>query len=410
MGSVALCEELCDEKRFRKFVGGPIIEIRRAVGISLFDAFDNDATWGVHHRIIRPMLTADSVRTLFIDIRNTTTELTSKWKAMSATSEAKIKPIEELNRLDTETTTLCFHGRRLNNLTGPPAPMIQSMDGITSECIKRPTRPGFLNWLLYQGKFDRDIKTFRDYCADSVAYRKAHPTDRKDMLYTMMNAKDPDTGKSLNDTQVIDELGNMSIGTSTAPCALSTAIYYLVKNPECIVKARQELDSVIGKEEFTHAHLDKLPYTTGIMRETLRLCGPAPGFNIEPIPGINQGKPVSLAQGKYEIAEKQYMIVVLHGVNRDPTVFGPDPEAFRPERMMGEAWEKLPEGAKKWFGNGKRVCIGQDYAWMWNMTVLVTLIRDVDFAEVDATYTLKQDGWFNLRPVGFEVTVKARSS
>ena len=28
VGSVALAEELCDEKRFRKFVGGPIVEIR----------------------------------------------------------------------------------------------------------------------------------------------------------------------------------------------------------------------------------------------------------------------------------------------------------------------------------------------------------------------------------------------
>ncbi len=27
VGSLALCEELWDEKRFRKFVGGPIVEI-----------------------------------------------------------------------------------------------------------------------------------------------------------------------------------------------------------------------------------------------------------------------------------------------------------------------------------------------------------------------------------------------
>lgn len=30
VGSVELAEELCDQKRFRKFVGGPIVEIRLA--------------------------------------------------------------------------------------------------------------------------------------------------------------------------------------------------------------------------------------------------------------------------------------------------------------------------------------------------------------------------------------------
>ena len=35
------------------------------------------------------------------------------------------------------------------------------------------------------------------------------------------------------------------------------------------------------------------------------------------------------------------MIIVLHGVNRDPAVFE-EPEAFKPERMVGEAFDKLP--------------------------------------------------------------------
>lgn len=69
---------------------------------------------------------------------------------------------------------------------------------------------------------------------------------------------------------------------------------------------------------------------------------------------------------------KQTLIIVLHGVNRDPTVFE-RPETFKSERMVGEAFEKLPEGSKKWFGNGRRVCIGKDYAWMWNLTTLVTI-------------------------------------
>lgn len=403
VGSVALCEELCDEKRFRKFVGGPIVEIRYAVHASLFTAFENEASWGIHHRILAPMVTPAAVADRFIEVRDFASELTAKWRASSGGSP--VSAIGELNRLDMETTTFCFYGRKLNGLTGPEPPMIKAMDGATSEAIKRPTRPGFVNWLLYRSKFQKDTKTMRQYAADCLEYRKANPTDRKDMLYTMMNAKDPETGKSLTEEQIIDEIVTMPIGSSTAPCVISSAIYYLLKNPACITKAREEIDSVLGDGEFTHNDLEKLPYCAGIVRETLRLSAAAPGFNIEPLPDTKG--PVSLGGGKYQVPAKQTMIIVLHGVNRDPAVFE-EPEAFKPERMVGEAFEKLPEGSKKWFGNGKRVCYGRHYAWMWNMATIVTILKDVDMEMADPSYQLKQDGWFNQRPVNFYIKVKSR--
>ena len=404
VGSVSLCEELCDEKRFRKFVGGPIVEIRYAVHNSLFTAFDNEASWGIHHRILAPFITPAAVANWFPEVRDCTSELTAKWRALG--DGTQVSAISELNRLDLETTTLCFYGRKLNGLDGTEPRMISAMNGATSEAIKRPTRPKFVNWLFYQTKFHRDSGAMRQYAAECLEYRKANPTDRRDLLYAMMNGKDPETGKGLTEQQVIDEIVTMPIGSSTAPCVISSALYYLLKNPECITKAREEIDSVIGATEFTHDHLDHLPYCAGIIRETLRLSAAAPGFNIEPLPDTKG--PVSLAGGKYQVPPKQTMIIVLHGVNRDPAVFE-EPEAFRPERMMGESFERFPVGAKKWFGNGKRVCYGRHYAWMWNVITIVMLLREVDFEIVDSGYQLKQDGWFNLRPVDFDIKVKARS-
>ena len=405
VGSVALCEELCDQKRFRKFVGGPIVEIRYAVHDSLFTAFENEASWGIHHRILAPLLTPTAVAAHFNQVRDCASELVAKWRALSGATP--LSPFAELNRLDMETTTLCFYGRKLNGLTGPEPPMIAAMNGATSEAVKRPTRPKLMNWLFYQSKFVRDTKTMRQYAADCLEYRKARPTEGKgDLLDTMINAKDPETGKSLSEQQIIDEIVTMPIGSSTAPCTISSAIYYLLKNPKCITKAREEIDSIIGDGEFTHDHMERLSYCAGIVRETLRLSAAAPGFNIEPLPDT-QG-PVLLGGGKYQVPAKQTLIILLHGVNRDPAVFE-EPEAFKPERMVGEAFERLPEGSKKWFGNGKRVCIGKEYAWMWNMTTIITLLKEVDFEFADPSYQFKQDGWFNVRPVDFYVKVKPRA-
>lgn len=402
VGSVALCEELCDQTRFRKYVGGPIVEIRYAVHASLFTAFDREEAWGIHHRILAPYLTTSAIASHFNDLRDCAAELTTKWCSVNG----KVSPIGELNRLDLETTTLCLYGRKLGGLTGPAPPMIKAMDEATSEAIKRPTRPGLVNWLFYSQKFTRATETMRKYAADCVAHRKNNPTDRKDLLYAMMNAKDPETGECLNEEQVIDEIVTMPIGSSTAPCVIATAIYYLLKNPKCISRAREEIDAIIGDGPFEHKHLDDLQYCAGVVRETMRLSAAAPGFNIEPLPETKG--PILLAGGKYEVPSKQAMIVVLHGVNRDPAVYE-EPEAFRPERMMGEAFDRLPEGAKKWFGNGKRVCVGRYWAWMWNVVTLVTLLKDVDIELTDPTYELKQDGWFNLRPVDFEIQVKRRA-
>ncbi|MCJ1444621.1 MAG: hypothetical protein MMC23_005123 [Stictis urceolatum] len=404
VGSVALAQEICDERRFRKFVGGPVVEIRYAVHDSLFTAYEDEASWGIHHRVLAPHLSPSAVSPLFTEIRDCAGELTQKWKG--ASHDKRVAVIGELNRLDLETTTLCFYGQKLNNLEGKEHPMIAAMDGATGEAVKRPTRPGLVNWLFYGGKFKRDSKAMRDYARECLSYRRDYPTDKQDLLWAMINAKDPETGKGLTEEQIIDEIVTMPIGSSTAPCAIAAAIYYLAKNPECVDKAREEIDAVVRKGEFAHEHLDDLKYCEGIMRETMRLSAPAPGFNIEPRPETKG--PVTIGGGKYQIPEKQTMIIVLHGVNRDPAVFE-EPEAFRPERMVGEKFDALPNGAKKWFGNGKRACIGQHYAWLWNMVTLVTLIREVDFELADPGYQLRQQGWFNVRPVEFFVKTKPRA-
>ncbi|KAI3320925.1 cytochrome P450 [Xylariaceae sp. AK1471] len=405
VAGAALAEELCDEKRFRKFVGGPIVEIRYAVHDSLFTAFDNEPMWGIAHRIIAPKLSTSALSSeAFSEMRDCTSELLEKWKGLGVNN--KISPLGELNRLNLEATTLTLFGKKLNGLTGPEHPMLKAMEDSTSEALKRPTRPGFLNW-FYGNKMKSATKTMRTHAAGLIQYRKDNPTDRRDLLDALLTAKDPDTGKSLNESQVIDEIVTMPIGSSTAPCLLATSILFLLQNPEVVTKARQELDAVIGDGEFRYEHLSQLKYVEAIMRESLRLAYPAPGFNIEPIPKEDKS-PVLLGGGKYQIAHNQAVILVLAGVNRDPAVFD-EPLAFKPERMMGESFENLPAGVKKWFGNGKRECVGIHWAKQFNVVVLAQMIKEVDFEAVDPGYKLEQDGWFNVRPINFYVKVKPRA-
>lgn len=420
----ALAEELCDERRFRKFAGGPIAEIRYAVHDALFTARDGEPSWGVAHRICAPQLSAEAATPWAGEVA----DLARRWCA-ATTSRAGPTPavvlMREMNRLCLEATTLTLFGRRLGCVDAEADhPMLAAMEDATSEAMRRPTRPALVNWLLYGAKWRGAARTMRvGYAEELVAHRRREEADaggkvdaRADLLAALMHGADPDTGARLSESQVIDEVVSMPIGSSTAPCAIASAIYFLCRDRACFDEARREVDEVLrGGDEVTPEQLPRFKYLEGVVREALRLSAAAPGFNVEPIPrsGAVDKSPVLLAGGKYAVAHDQAVIVVLAGVNRDPTVFK-DPEVFRPERMMGADFEALPAGVKKWFGNGKRACIGLHWAWMFMVTVLAVLVRKCDFEVVGegdgGEWKWKQDGWFNLRPVGLRVRVTKRAA
>ncbi|KAG6002274.1 hypothetical protein E4U21_003264, partial [Claviceps maximensis] len=249
VASVALAEEVCDEKRFRKHVGGPVVEIRAAVNDALFTAYDNEPSWGVAHRILAPHLLFSAETTMreqtFADMRETANELIAQWRGRARAGDGGdgfvTEPLGELQRLNLEATTLALFGKKLNCLSGPAHPVLQAMEDATAEAMLRPTRPALLNMLLYRSKFRNAIRTLRDYAADIVRERRAHPTHRRDLLAVMLDGRDPETQTALTDSQVVDEIVSMPIGSSTAPCLLATALLLLVQNPHALARARREV-------------------------------------------------------------------------------------------------------------------------------------------------------------------------
>ncbi|PYH97420.1 cytochrome P450 [Aspergillus ellipticus CBS 707.79] len=399
----AMMEEICDETRFRKCVNGPIVEIRQAVHSSLFTAYNSEMdSWGIAHRIMAPLVSWEAVDQVFSDMREVSTDLIKKW---AAGPPQRVSVTNDLDRLNHAANMLCFFGQRLHCIEGPEPYLIKAMENATTEAVRRPSRPNFLNWLFYQSRFDAYNKALRDYSASCIEYRRANPSAKKDMLYAIMEGKDPQTGEGLNEVQMIDEVINVFIGSATAPNLVAFGLYYLIKNPEVLARAREEIDAVVGGPgaKIEHHHIAALPYCTAILRETMRLSPPAPGFNREAIP--SEEGPVLLAGGQYEVPRKQALIPVLYAINRDPAVFD-EPEVFKPERMIGEKYDQLPSGVRKGFGNGKRECVGKRYAWEWSLFTLISIMKDVEIELADKNYVTDgagdhYNGAFTVKPVDF---------
>ncbi|KAJ5297703.1 hypothetical protein N7508_007952 [Penicillium antarcticum] len=410
--SAALLEEIGDEKRFQKCITGAMFEIRHLAHDSLFTAYATEESWGIAHRIMAPFVLPEAVKEMHMDISLTLDDLIRKWTSTDGTPK-RVDVTNDLDRLNHAANAQCFFSQRVDCVLGAEPPAIKAMIDTTFEAVRRPSRPKLLTWLLYQKTFDRDIKTSRDYCAQIIANRRNNPVEKNDLLHALIHGTDPQTGEFLPDHRIIDEIINIFIGSATCPNLVSFALYYLAKNSDTMLRARKEIDALVDPtSQLEHSHLSQVPYCEAVLRETLRLCATAPGLNIESLPSIEG--PVLLGGGEYELPKGQSMLAILSAVNRDPTVFE-NPNAFVPERMLGEAYDRLPIGVKKGFGNGKRVCYGENYAWEWSLHTLVGILQKVDFELADKGYSLDIEGKnfngaFSVKPSGMFATTKKREA
>ncbi|KAL1848448.1 hypothetical protein Plec18170_008046 [Paecilomyces lecythidis] len=288
-------------------------------------------------------------------------------------------------------------GYRFNSFysEGEFHPFIKSMVRFLTEADIKATLPSFLSNLRLRAKkrVQLDIETMRTVCREIVdERRKTNPGTKNDLLDTMLNSRDGLTGDGLSDESIIDNILTFLVaGHETTSGLLSFAMYYLMKTPDIMAKATQEIDEVVGDQELTVEHLSKLKYINAILRETLRLMPTAPGFTVTPYKQEVIG-------GKYEVKPGDSIDVFLAAVHRDPAVYGSDADEFCPERMFDENFQKLPANSWKPFGNGKRSCIGRAFAWQEALMIIALILQKFTFALVDSDYTLRLRESLTIKP------------
>ena len=111
--------------------------------------------------------------------------------------------------------------------------------------------------------------------------------DKKDMLGAMMTGVDRATGEQLDDVNIRYQINTFLIaGHETTSGLLSCAIYALLKHPDVLKKAYEEVDRVLGPDidaKPTYQQVTQLTYITQILKEALRLWPPAPAYGISPL-------------------------------------------------------------------------------------------------------------------------------
>ena len=227
---------------------------------------------------------------------------------------------------------------------------------------------------------------------DAVVYgvieERRREGDRGDLL-SMLIAATTDEDGAMTDTQLRDESMTMMLaGHETTALTLGFALHLLAAHPEVQARLVTEIAGVLGDRAATAADLPRLAYADAVVREAMRLYPPAWGL------GREATAPCTV--GGYAIEPGTQLWVAQWLVHRDARWF-PEPLSFRPERWADGFAKTLPKHAYFPFGGGPRVCIGNVFAQMEVVLVLVTLVRRLAFESTsDAPLSLRAS--VTLRP------------
>ncbi|OJD13923.1 hypothetical protein AJ78_05686 [Emergomyces pasteurianus Ep9510] len=169
----------------------------------------------------------------------------------------------------------------------------------------------------------------------------------------------------------------LAAGHETTAHTLGYVFMLLSKHPEAVRRAREEHDKLFSPDfnrtvELIRAHPEKLydlHYTTGIIKETLRL------FPIGSVARARGEGMDIIYNGKVLPVTDQLILVCSLVMHYNPELF-PSPSEFQPERFITQT---IPKDAWRPFERGPRGCIGQDLAMMEMRMVILLLLRSFDF-------------------------------
>jgi cytochrome P450 len=252
---------------------------------------------------------------------------------------------------------------------------------IVTEARKRRARDAFESLVTNTHEEEAELKTQR---ADPDA--DGHGLGFGTLIDSLI--------ESLGDATIVADaaLNFLSAGRDTTAQSLTWTLYALLRHPECLRRVRDEIDAVFPSSDtspdidLAHLQPTSLPYTMATFYEALRLYPPVP-FEIK-----ETTQPVTLPDGT-SLPPGAIVVWCIWALNRSTSTFGPDAPSFNPARWLekdtggggnvhftgaGRSVGEFPV-----FNGGPRSCLGKKMAEVMACWVLVRLLAEWEFDEVN---------------------------
>src|SRR3954470_3497279 len=404
-----LVDELSDEKRFDKAVRGSLRRVRAVGGDGLFTADTTEPNWSKAHNILLQPFGNRAMQSYHPSMLDIAEQLVQKWGRLNADDEIDV--VHDMTALTLDTIGLCGFDYRFNSFYRQDYhPFVESLGRSLETIMMTRGLPFEQLWMQKRRKTMAEDVDFMNRMVDEIIAERRKggeaTDDKKDMLAAMMTGVDRSTGEQLDDVNIRYQINTFLIaGHETTSGLLSCTLYALLKHPDILKKAYDEVDRVFGPDanaKPTYQQVTQLTYITQILKEALRLWPPAPAYGISPL------NDETIGGGKYKLRKNTFVTILVMALHRDPSVWGPNPDAFDPENFSREAEAKRPINAWKPFGNGQRACIGRGFAMHEAALALGMILQR--FKLIDhQRYQMHLKETLTMKPEGFKIKVRPRA-
>ncbi|MDT7670949.1 MAG: cytochrome / NADPH-cytochrome reductase [Pseudonocardiales bacterium] len=403
-----LVEEICDDTRFDKLVGGGLANLSRGgAGAGLFTAETGDPLWRRAHNILLSPFSLRSMRDYMPMMLDLAQQLLDKWERINPDEEVDVPA--DMTRLTLDTIALCGFGYRFNSFyRDNPHPFVSAMVRTLTESQARVRQLPIQTRLRVraQRQIEEDNEFMQGLVGQLITDRRAQGAagETRDLLGRMLTGVDQSTGEGLPDENIRAQCITFLVaGHETTSGLLSFAVHFLLKHPEVVARARTEVDEVFGGTELpSYEQVHRLRYITQILNETLRLWPTAPGFNRTP------RQDTVIGGGRYAVPAGTPMTVLSPMLHRDRSVWGADAEQFDPDHVAAERLAALTPNAFKPFGTGQRACIGRQFALQEAALVLGMVLRRFELVD-HLDYQLKIKTTLTLKPEDLRIQLRRRA-
>jgi cytochrome P450 len=183
----------------------------------------------------------------------------------------------------------------------------------------------------------------------------------------LMQARDGEGGARMTEKHLHDEIiGMLQQGHDTIGEALAWTWFLLSQHPEIERTLHREVEQVLEGRVPTVADLERLPYSTRVLQESMRLYPPV---WVVPRDAIDDDE-----IGGYRIRAGSTVLLAPYLTHRHPG-YWENPEAFDPDRFLPEHAAGRPRHAYFPFGGGPRLCMGADMAMMEMLLIMAMVVQ-----------------------------------
>lgn len=185
--------------------------------------------------------------------------------------------------------------------------------------------------------------------------------DQGGLFRTLLTAEDPLTRQQLQDEAITLLTGAIE----TTGTTLAWTLYEITQNSGMEKRLREELAAVCGDRPLRYDDIGRLTYARQVLHESIRKYGPAWM--------VTRTATRDIELGGHRIPEGADVVWSPYLHQHDARWF-PDPETFDPDRWTPER-APAARGSFLAFGDGRRKCIGENFAWAELQIILASILR-----------------------------------